>query len=296
MLCLGNILFDPILWFCASGNSFFAGTILLILTASIHSKTHHKVFLYSIYLLYIFSLLAIILSSTPLHPVLYLLWIIIFIGWLIIRTKQNKYTFATLCVLIGISLIAVLIETPWHYANKIPINDIQQIYVVGDSISAGMGNKNERTWSVLLSEKLGVPVTNLSIAGATADSALERQVPKIVGQNNLVFLEIGGNDLLNYNSPEEYEKDLTEIIQRLKASSNKIVWFELPLLPQYYPYGRIQRKLAKQLNVDLLPKSVLSTIFSTQGATSDGIHLTLKGHKIMAQEMQKLIQTERRLP
>ena len=295
MLCLWNISFDSILWFCASGKCFFAGAILLIFTAIIHLETQNKTLLYGIHLLYVGAILAIILSSTPLPVIIYLLWLIVFIGWQIARTKQ-KHTFLALCIFIGISSTVVFIELPWHFANKISVDKIQQIYVIGDSISAGMGNKDEKTWPVLLSEELDAPVINLSVAGATVNSALKRQVPKITGKNNFVFLEIGGNDLLNFNSPKEYEENLREIIQCLKASSHKILWFELPLLPQYYSYGKIQRKLAKQLNVDLIPKSVLATVFGTEGATSDGIHLAHKGHELMKQQIQKLIQTERRVP
>ena len=288
MFCFGRISFDSILWFCASGNAFFAGTILLIITAITHIKVRNKASLYGVYLSYTIASLAIFLSSTPLPVVFSLFWLITFVGWQIARTKQ-KYASPVLYILISTSIIAILIEAPWHFATAISTDNISRIYVVGDSISAGMGTKNEKTWPILLSEELTIPATNLSIAGATVNTALRRQVPKVVGQKNLVFLEIGGNDLLSYNSPEKYETDLTEIIQHLKASSNMVVWFELPLLPQYYPYGRIQRKLAGRMKVDLIPKSVLAKIFGTQGTTSDGIHLTSKGHEIMAQEIRRII-------
>ena len=289
MPILGDITFYSILWFCAGGHSFFAGIALLTITAIIHYKIQHKVFLLGIYLLYAIFVSAILLSSTPLSGFLYLLWIIILISWLIIRNRQPKYAMHALCILIGINFGLVLMETPWHLQRTITVHNIQQIYVIGDSVSAGMGTQDEKTWPVLLSEKIDVPVTNLAIAGATAGSALKRQAPKVVGENNLVFLEIGGNDLLNHNAPERFEENMTEMVHHLRKSSNTIIWFELPLLPQYYQYGRIQRQLAKQLNIQLIRRSVLATIFSTEGNTSDGIHLTQNGQEMMSQKIKEMV-------
>lgn len=291
MLCFGNISFESILWFCASGESFFAGVCLLILTLFIHSGTQRKVSLYGVYFLYIFALLAIILSSTPLHPLFYILWLSLFIVWQI-AVAFKKYKTVLLGFLVAMSLMSMLLELPWQLSKQIPIYASGQIYVIGDSISAGMGNKDEKTWPILLSEELQIPTINLSIAGATAGSALKQQVPKVLGEGNLVLLEIGGNDMLNYNSPEEYERSLTEIIQHLQGSSSQIVWFELPLLPHYYIYGRIQRKLARKHNITLIPKLVLASVFSTLDATSDGMHLTPKGHEVMAHEIHKLIRKQ----
>lgn len=282
MLQFGNISFDSVLWFCASGNSFFLGLLLLVITMLIPSERRWmKNF---IYLLRTFGLLFIVLSSTPLHPLFYFLGIILLFG----ASFKNRRHVSFKILIMLFALLITFLEVPFHIVPKISIDDANCIYVIGDSISAGMGNKDEKTWPVLLSEELHIPTENLSMAGATAESALKQQVPKVLGKGNLVFLEIGGNDLLNFNSLEKYERALTEIIQHLHASSNQIIWFELPLLPQYYSYGRIQRKLARKYDITLIPKSVLANVFGTLGATSDGMHLTPKGHEVMTNEITNL--------
>lgn len=284
MLQLGPISFDSVLWFCASGKSFFLGLLLVVIAMIIPSEK--KWMKYFIYLLRTFGLLFVLLSSTPLRPLFFMFGLILLFGSSL--NSKNQNVFKMLFVLFALWM--TLQEIPFHRLPNISTGDADCIYVIGDSISAGMGNKDEKTWPVLLSEELHIPTENLSMAGATAESALKQQVPKVLGKGNLVFLEIGGNDLLNYNSLEKYERALTEIIQHLQASSNQIIWFELPLLPQYYGYGRIQRKLARTYNVTLIPKSVLANVFGTVGATSDGMHLTAEGHEIMAHEIYKLIQ------
>lgn len=286
MIPISGILFDSAIWFCASGKSFFLGAVLMIIAAVIYKEGKHKLLLALAWFLFIISILSVVLSSTPLPAFIYHLWITAFIIYLLTR---KKFPVLAILLLTTVSITVILIELPWHFPDKIAMDKVEQIYVIGDSISAGMGNAEERTWTVLLSEELETPVVNLAVAGATVSSALRKQVPEVTGRNNLVFLEIGGNDLLNHNSTKQYETDLTKIIRHLTASSNQIVWFELPLLPQYYTYGRIQRKLAQQYKINLIPKSVLTTVFCTKDATSDGIHLTTKGHEIMKQRIQKLL-------
>lgn len=73
--------------------------------------------------------------------------------------------------------------------------ELQSICVVGDSVSAGIGGQTEKTWPLLLSQKNGIQILNLAASGATVNSALHKQVPKVPSDPQLVLLEIGGNDL-----------------------------------------------------------------------------------------------------
>src|SRR5437879_3211849 len=67
-----------------------------------------------------------------------------------------------------------------------------QVFVVGDSMSAGMGGEAE-TWPKLLSRRHHVVVHDLSLPGADVATAL-RQAGQVSGPTSLVIVEIGGND------------------------------------------------------------------------------------------------------
>ncbi|MHC5164813.1 MAG: SGNH/GDSL hydrolase family protein, partial [Planctomycetota bacterium] len=263
MLQFGNISFDSILWFCACGYSFFLGLLILVITLLIPSEK--KWAKYPLYLLRTLGLLFVVLSTTPLHPFLYASGLILLIACFIRRKKQTilKVLFTAFALLITFA------ELPFHISPSISTDNINCIYVIGDSVSAGMGNKNEETWPTLLEKLTGIKTVNLARAGATTESAL-KQSKLILDNSSLVVLEIGGNDLLGHTSIEKFETSCNELLDNL-ASCGKIVWLELPLLPQYYPYGRIQRRLARQHNIVLTPKSLLAKVFNAKGATSDGI-------------------------
>jgi lysophospholipase L1-like esterase len=57
---------------------------------------------------------------------------------------------------------------------------------------------------------------------------------------------------------------------------------ELPLPPLANRYGQVQRRLAREFGVTLIPKRHLAAILSAPGATVDGLHLSASGHARMA--------------
>jgi acyl-CoA thioesterase-1 len=290
MLQFGDISFDSILWFCLSGKSFFLGIAIIIFAVLLHFRIHRIQLLLPIYLLYILATLAILLSTTPLHPMFYVLWLTLFAGVQILRARHHKFAAHALLIFTAFTVFAALIELPWHRSPYISLKNNQQIYVIGDSVSAGIGSRDEITWPQLLEQTICVKVINLAKAGATVETALQKQAPDIEN-NSLIILEIGGNDLLNYTNPDDFRASADDLLKHL-STSEQVVWFELPLLPHFYRYGRIQRQLAKIYHVTLIPKSVLSAVFKTEGATSDGIHLTEKGHAVMAQTVASLFKTK----
>jgi acyl-CoA thioesterase I len=54
-------------------------------------------------------------------------------------------------------------------------------------------------------------------------------------------------------------------------------------------YGEAQRRLAKHHGVIMIPKRVLIGILTTDGATLDTIHLSARGHELMAQAIWGII-------
>jgi lysophospholipase L1-like esterase len=171
-------------------------------------------------------------------------------------------------------------------------SNYQTIYVIGDSISAGIGGKAEKPWPLRLSETTGIDVINLAQAGATVHSALMKQVPRVNIRKQLILLEIGGNDLFGPTPIKEFKQDLNQIISTLLKENHTVVMFELPILPWQYRYTRIQRELADKYRIPLIPKRFLAGIFSHKQATSDLAHLTETGHKLMADKVRDLMQNQ----
>ena len=292
-------------WFCAAGESFFPGAGLLVVSlilgkpgkpdfACATPGRHVRIFIS--YILLAIAAIMIVLSATPLPAWFYAVWIIsvlchIFLPW---HKKPAKKVVSV--AVIGLCAIAVLLELPFHFQPSLDRGDFDCVYVIGDSISAGIGAKDERPWPKVFRDEYGVEVIDLSAAGATVASALSqaRQIDSSTSltagrPDAIVFIEIGGNDLFENTPYNLFEQGLSQILKMTTESKRLVVMLELPLRPRDIRYGRIQRRLAGKYGVVLVPKHFFAGIFATKGATIDLVHLSPAGHRLMAERVWNLL-------
>ena len=282
-----------IIWFCAAGYSFFIGTLLFILAILLsifYKKSWSKVIVYVFIIIGTFS---IFLSATPFALWFYAIWAITLLLWLLVTdlkssTKEcNSQNIASILFLF-MCIAAILVELPYHLKPSIPKRDFDKLYIIGDSVRAGIGVRNEQTWPKILHEKYKVNVINLSESGATVGSAL-RQADKIESQGAIVLLEIGGNDIFAPTPTSAFEKDMRQLLKTASINNGTVVILELPLQPWHISYGRIQRRLAKEFNAILIPKRFFVSVLSKKGATTDLAHLSPSGHEFMAETIWYLL-------
>ena len=69
------------------------------------------------------------------------------------------------------------IEVPFHLAPRLTALGNPPVFIIGDSLTAGVGGPIE-TWPKLLARQHGLVVSDLSVAGADATTAL-RQAERI---------------------------------------------------------------------------------------------------------------------
>lgn len=278
-------------WFCAAGKAFFPGVGLLVLAAVIPLSKRVMAVNLIRYICIVLGIVLVFLSATPISEWIYTIWAVSFLVFIfvIVRSpKAAKRVYLPMVVFVCICVTALIIELPFHFGQKMPQGNFKKLYVIGGSVSAGIGGKGERIWPVIFGEKYGVKVTNLSVAGATVGS-ISPQAGKVKDDDAVILLEIGGNDLLSMTSRPVFEQNLRSLLQKVVRPNRPVLMFELPLAPWHIGYGRIQRKLAAEFRVTLVPKSFLADIFGTKGATIDLAHLSPEGHKIMAEKIGSLL-------
>lgn len=285
---------SSLFWFFSAGTSLFPGCILIII-AILFSNLNNKQWLkYFVILFVIIGACFVYFSATPFHLWFYIVWIICFVGWFLFflfSPKNISKSFKYLKIITFlITITAISLETPFHIKPDIPSVDTKELYVIGDSISAGIGTAEELTWPKIIRNKNKLTITDLSIAGATVNSAMRKQVPLVKTENSIVILEIGGNDLFGPTPYDDFERDLKNILEKVSSMQRTVIMLELPLLPWHIEYGKIQRKLASQYNAFLIPKSFLVEIFSAKDATVDLAHLSPTGHELMSKKMWGIIE------
>lgn len=283
---------NPIVLQLANGNLFFVGLVMIVASLFLRLWFEDRILSLALRIGFTAGIVFVIFSATPLSIWLYCLWFGLCVtAALAVFSKKLSFQTKTLmsCAVLLCSLVMCLVELPYHLSPTIKASPNQSIFVVGDSISAGISAK-DRSWPDALGDILHFEVINLAKPAATVESAMD-QIAGIVGSNSLVLVEIGGNDLLGHTDSKTFYIQFDQLLGKLAAGNNQVVVFELPLFPFCNAFGKAQRNLAKKYNVILIPKHFMTDVFGLKGGTVDGLHLSQKGHDALANSINGLLKT-----
>jgi len=100
--------------------------------------------------------------------------------------------------------------------------NVDTIIVFGDSLTYGhaLENPEEDNWAKLFSDELNAELYNYAFDGAKTSDILETQLidygeDTLTGENKLVFLWIGTNDIVALVSKEEFRDNYINIVEEL---------------------------------------------------------------------------------
>lgn len=175
------------------------------------------------------------------------------------------------------------------------ITDNKTILFFGDSITAGYGlETTDDAYPAVVQQKidsldLNYTVVNSGVSGETSAGGRSR-IDWILNQDIEIFLlELGANDGLRGVPLSETRNNLQAIITSVKQKdpSTKIILAGMELPPnmgQDYTSGfrTMYAELAKKNDVVFIPFILKDVGGIAELNQSDGIHPTVKGHKIIA--------------
>ncbi|MCA9261489.1 MAG: SGNH/GDSL hydrolase family protein, partial [Planctomycetales bacterium] len=193
---------NPIVYHIASGQAFFTGALALtvaVFLAQYGGARRRRL----VPLVTIVGLLAVVVTSTPLPPLIFACLIVATLGWMGSYWFPHARTWAS-----RIALIAWVGATTWeatyHATPSVAPVASRSLAVVGDSLTAGMGTGDAtEKWPTKLARQRGLTIDDISHMGETAGSAVRRLAGRPVVAP-LVVLEIGGNDLFASATPEAF--------------------------------------------------------------------------------------------
>jgi acyl-CoA thioesterase-1 len=284
---------NPVALHIATGGAFFSGLALVsgctVPALWLRKPLHRR-------LLGIFAALGFaffILSSPPVWLPLYIAWIAAAGGAFAFAagaefTKRFAWARPWIAgVLVALSLGLCIAEARHRGMPGVEAPPERPVYVIGDSLSAGMG-AGMTLWPEVYARRSGRRVVNLAEPGATLKSA-RGQAAKLPGGAGVVVLEIGGNDLLGGAGSAEFRDGLKLLLAAVAGDGRRLVMFELPLPPFHAAFGKAQRSLAAEYGAAMIPKRCLGAAFGMEGATLDGLHFSQVGHDHMAELMVSMV-------
>ncbi|HYI76491.1 MAG TPA: arylesterase [Chryseolinea sp.] len=183
-----------------------------------------------------------------------------------------------------------------------PITAPKVILFYGDSLTAGYGLSTEEAFPALVEKKLNksekaVRIINAGLSGETSAGGLTRLDWVIRQPIDIFILELGANDGLRGLPLDETQKNLQLIIDKVKAKfpKVKIVIAGMMVPPNMGPeytakFQKIFPDLAKKNNASLIPFLLQDVAGNEKLNLADGIHPNVEGHKIVADNVIKILQ------
>ncbi|MBN9489657.1 MAG: arylesterase [Alphaproteobacteria bacterium] len=189
------------------------------------------------------------------------------------------------------SLLVLLFCLNFAQAATPPV----KLAVLGDSLTAGYGIKPEQAFPALLQAALkaegrDVAVLNHGVSGDTSAGGLDRLDWVLGDKPDIVMVELGANDALRGIDPAIAERNLSAIIEKLKAAG-VTVWLAgmmapRNLGPEYVAaFDGIYQRLADKYQVPLYPFILDGVAQDPALNQADGLHPNSRGAEVVAQHL-----------
>jgi len=186
-------------------------------------------------------------------------------GTLAIVTNRRKAApTARVRALFGLTLWGVwaLAAVQWHYAahrsgTPLPLSS-RPVVCLGDSLTSFVSP--EGGYPRELQQRLAVPVLNWGEPGSKTQDAL-RKLPQLAAVKPLaVVIELGGNDFLEGRSRAEIRANLETIIAAADEVGAAVVLFEVPRGLVIDPFGGLERGMARERDLELVPDTAIRNL------------------------------------
>jgi len=196
---------------------------------------------------------------------------------------------------------AVPVSNPAPAARPAPVpaQAAPVVVFLGDSLTAGLGLDENQAYPALIESQLkaeGTPVRviNAGVSGDTTAGGLSRLNWLLNQHPNVVIVGLGANDGLRALPLTEVDTNLRQIIGRSQAAGARVLLLGMRIPPNYGPYAdqfaALYPKIAKDLNVPLVPFLLEGVGGDRSLNQSDGIHPTAKGQEIVAKTVRPYLE------
>ncbi|MDF1875004.1 arylesterase [Sulfurimonas sp. SAG-AH-194-I05] len=156
------------------------------------------------------------------------------------------------------------------------------IVAFGDSLTKGLGAREDFSYPKQIEKKTGIKVINAGINEEYSAGGLLRLPSLLEKKPALVILCHGGNDIVNQTSFSVLKSNLLEMIKLIQESKTKILFVGLP---DYYHSGfgmcDIYTEVAEETGV-LFECDVLRHVDLDRSLKSDHVHPNEKGYEKIA--------------
>ena len=193
---------------------------------------------------------------------------------------------------IATSIIGPMTASPSHAAS--PTRAIR-IVAYGDSLTAGYGLKPSEAFpaqleKTLKAQGLSVEIINAGVSGDTTSAALDRYDWAIPDGIDAVIVELGANDALRGQPPEQARRNLDTILTRLSKSGVAVLLAGIPAPTNWgeayvKAFDPMFADLAKKHGALLYPFFLDGVALKPDLSLPDGLHPNAKGVAVIVERI-----------
>lgn len=200
---------------------------------------------------------------------------------------QNRAIIILIAIIVGLLFIAYLF-IPTSVAIKNAPARGNMILAFGDSLTQGVGS-DTGGYVRMLSEKIGLPISNKGISGDTTGLALARVNEARAEKPDIVIIFLGGNDALRRIPVDETFRNLKTIIQDFQSDGAVVllVGVQGGIIGDRYrtPFANLAREMGTAFD-----PNILDGVFGNAKLMSDdGIHPNDAGYTIIADRIAQVL-------
>ncbi|MBB4009166.1 acyl-CoA thioesterase-1 [Rhizobium taibaishanense] len=184
----------------------------------------------------------------------------------------------------------------------VPVAEAQiQLIGLGDSLMAGYQLQGDEALpsqleKALHDKGLNVSIGNAGVSGDTTEGGLARVDWSVPDGTQGVILELGANDALRGIAPEETEKNLSAIIEKLQARKIGVLLVGMIAPPNMgadyaHRFNPIYKRLADKYKIPLYPFVLDGVATDANLKLGDGMHPNAKGVGVMVERMLPSVQS-----
>jgi acyl-CoA thioesterase-1 len=160
------------------------------------------------------------------------------------------------------------------------------VVILGDSLGAGYGVKEEEGFVALLGQRLGISITNLCRSGITTAESVPRVKEEVLPlKPALVMLELGGNDALQQVDQAKTRENLAAMIREIQAEGIPVILIGVRGGVVSDDYEGMYEGLAREYETGYVA-DLLDGVLTSPELKLDHIHPNAKGHIRLADRVE----------